>query len=157
MGGSKQKRRTLMFKTSLKITLALMLVALTLATSFLLASPRASASTVPVKSVVASGTPNFTMTVSPLSQTRKRGTGAPYFVTINAVNGFNGTVTLSLSGNIPPNGVVSISQPGIGPLHDGEVAIEILKHTFVTGTFAMTIHGISGTIVHSVNISLTIV
>lgn len=146
-----------MFKTPLKTILTLMLVALTLTTAFLLASLGASASTTPVKSIVTSGTPNFTVTVSPLSQTRKRGTGAPYFVTINPVNGFNSKVTLTLSGNIPPNGTVSITQPGLGPLNDGEVDIQIAKQSTITGTFAMTIHAISGSLEHDVNISLTIV
>lgn len=108
--------------------------------------------------VTAAPTPDFSVTVTPLSQTRKRGTGAPYFVTINCLNGFNGAVTLSLTGDIPPNGVVSIINPtGCGALHDGEVAIQIDKHSTITGTFAMTIHAVSGTLEHDVNISLTIV
>lgn len=144
-----------MFKTPLKITLVLLLLTLALTVSFLLGpTPGASAST---GKVVASSTPNFTVTVDPLSQTRKRGTGAPYFVTINPVNGFNGTVRLSLTGNIPPNGTVSITQPGLGPLNDGEVDIQIAKHSTITGTFAMTIHAVSGSLEHDVNISLTIV
>ena len=164
-----------MVKTQLQTTLTLLLLTFAFAISFLIGpTPRAGAS--PASNLtrsansaasiihqgetpftITSSLPNFTVTVSPLSQTRKRGTGAPYFVTITPVNGFNGSVTLTLTGNIPPNGVVSISQPGFGPLHDGEVAIEILKHTFVTGTFAMTIHAISGSLEHDVNISLTIV
>ncbi len=145
-----------MFETRLKTTLMLLFLALALATSFLIGPiPRVGASAVP--NAVGSSSPNFTVTVDPLSQTRKRGTGAPYFVTIQPVNGFKGTVTLSLTGNIPPNGVVSLSQPGLGALHDGEVDIEIQKHTFTTGTFAMTIHAVSGTLEHDVNISLTIV
>ncbi len=146
-----------MFETRPKTILTLMLLTLALTMSFLfVATPRASASTVRGNSILAS-TPDFTVTVDPLSQTRKRGTGAPYFVTINPVNGFNGTVKLSLTGNIPPNGTVSISQPGLGPLNDGEVDIQIEKHSTITGTFAMTIHAISGSIEHDVNISLTIV
>jgi hypothetical protein len=106
----------------------------------------------------AAASPDFQVTVNPLSQTRKRGTGAPYFVTIDALNGFSSPVTLSLTGNIPPNGVVSITNPtGFGPLHDGEVAIQIQKHTFTTGTFAMTIHATGGGLEHDVGISLTIV
>ncbi len=106
----------------------------------------------------AAATPDFTVTVSPLSQTRKRGTGAPYFVTINCLNGFDAPVTLSLSGDIPPNGVVSIINPtGCGDLKDGEVDIQIQKQTTTTGTFGMTIHAISGTLEHDVAISLTIV
>ena len=123
--------------------------------AFALATPLLSKSV--AHATTFSGTPDFTVTVSPLSQTRKRGTGAPYFVTINPVNGFNGTVTLSLTGNIPSNCTVSISQPGLGPLHDGEVALQIEKHSTLTGTFAMTIHAISGSLEHDVPISLTIV
>jgi len=94
-----------------------------------------------------------------LAQTRKRGTGAPYFVTVNSVNGFSAHVSLSLTGDIPPTGTVSITDPdGFGSLHDGEVAIEIAKHSVLTGTFAMTIHAMGdGGIEHSVDISLTIV
>jgi hypothetical protein len=110
------------------------------------------------RGVAAAASPDFQVVVSPLSQTRKRGTGAPYFVTINSLNGFNSPVTLSLTGDIPPNGVVSITNPtGFGDLNGGEVAIQILKHTFTTGTFAMTIHATGGGIEHDVNISLTIV
>jgi hypothetical protein len=108
--------------------------------------------------VATSSTPDFSVTVSPLSQTRKRGTGAPYFVTINCLNGFNGAVTLSLTGDIPPNGAVSITNPtGCGSLNDGEVDIQIEKHSTTTGTFAMTIQAVSGTLEHDVGISLTIV
>lgn len=143
-----------MFRTKLRTALTLLFVMLALTTPLFLGhttSAKAASQVVPLS------TPDFTVTVSPLSQTRKRGTGAPYFVTINPVNGFNGTVTLSLTGNIPPNGTVSITQPGLGPLNDGEVDIQIAKQSTITGTFAMTIHAKSGTLEHDVNISLTIV
>ena len=115
----------------------------------------------PVHHAAASGitavSPDFTVSVDPLAQTRKRGTGAPYFVTVNSLNGFNAHVSLSLSGNIPANGVVSIGDPtGFGPLNDGDVDIQIQKHSVLTGTFAMTIHATGGGIEHDVNISLTI-
>lgn len=110
-----------------------------------------------------SAVPDFQMTVdadpgtNPPSRTVKRGSGAPYFVTITALNGFNGAVTLSLTGDIPPNTTVSIDNPtGFGPLHDGAVTIQTHKVITPTGTFAMTIHATSGTLEHSVDISLTI-
>jgi hypothetical protein len=103
------------------------------------------------------GTPDFTVTVDPLAQSRKRGTGAPYFVTVNSVNGFGAQISLSLTGDIPSTGTVSIIDPdGFGPLHGGEVAIEINKHSVLVGTFAMTIHATGGGIEHDVDISLTI-
>lgn len=139
-------------KRTTPLTLLFLVLILAVMAPLLLgrAAPVARAATV-------SGTPDFTVTVSPLSQTRKRGTGAPYFVTITPVNGFNGTVTLSLTGNIPPNATVTIFQPGLGPLQDGEVDLQINKHSIITGTFAMTIHAISGSLKHDVAISLTIV
>jgi len=144
-----------MVQTRLRSLLQLSLLACVLAVGVAVGPARAAA---PAGGVAAAATPDFLVTVSPLSQTRKRGTGAPYFVTVDSVNGFNSAVTLSLTGDIPPNGVVSITNPtGFGPLHDGEVAIQILKHTFVTGTFAMTIHATGGGIEHDVAISLTIV
>src|SRR5882762_8653448 len=102
---------------------------------------------IPVHHAAASGvtavSPDFTVTVDPLAQTRKRGTGAPYFVTVNSLNGFNSHVSLSLSGDIPATGTVTITDPtGFGPLHDGEVAIQIKKVSSLIGTFAMTIHAI---------------
>lgn len=144
-----------MLRTRFRPVFTLFLLSLTMATALVVGSATPAAAT---GRVTAGATPDFTVSVSPLSQTRKRGTGAPYFVTIDSVNGFSGTVTLSLSGNIPPNGVVSITNPtGFGPLNDGEVAIQIEKHSTITGTFAMTIHAVSGTLEHDVGISLTIV
>ena len=146
-----------MVQARIRSLVTLSSLALTVAAALVLGSaPAAAASSGGVSAAAA--TPDFTVTVSPLSQTRKRGTGAPYFVTIGAVDGFSSAVTLSLTGDIPPNGVVTITQPtGFGSLHDGEVAIQIQKHTFITGTFAMTIHARGGGIEHDVPISLTIV
>jgi hypothetical protein len=144
-----------MLLARLRSLLKLCFLALTLAATLAVApAPIAAVGS----GAAAAASPDFQVVVSPLSQTRKRGTGAPYFVTINSLNGFNSPVTLSLTGDIPPNGVVSITNPtGFGPQNDGEVAIQILKHTFTTGTFAMTIHATGGGIEHDVGISLTIV
>lgn len=103
--------------------------------------------------------PDFQMVVvgnpgsNPPFRNVKRGSGAVYFVTINPVNGFTGSVTLSLTGDVPPTGVVTIDNPsGFGDLHDGEVAIQTKKGSASIGTFTMTIHGTSGAIEHSQDI-----
>jgi len=146
-----------MLRTRLRTLATLPLLALGFALA-LAATPLAgSTQTVAAAGRAAAATPDFTVTVDPLSQTRKRGTGAPYFVTINCLNGFGAPVTLGLSGSIPPNGVVSFSDPtGCGPLQSGAVDIQILKHTFITGTYAMTVHVTGGGIEHDVPISLTV-
>lgn len=113
--------------------------------------------------VTASATPDFQMTVegdpgtNPPFRHVKRGSGAPYFVTITSLNGFTGSVTLSLTGNIPANSTVSITNPtGFGPLNSGAVTIQTHKIITPTGTFDMTIHGTSGTLEHDQPIILTV-
>ena len=147
-----------MFGTRLKSLCILLPLVLTLATFFLF-GPLASAGAASPGSprLTTSATPDFVMTVTPLSQTRKRGTGAPYFVTITPENGFSGSVTLSLTGNIPPTATVLITQPVTGVDGSGEVDLQIEKHSILTGTFDMAIVGTSGSLVHTVDISLTIV
>ena len=104
----------------------------------------------------AAAAPDFQMVVvgnpgsNPPFRNVKRGSGAPYFVSINPLNGFTGSVTLSLTGDIPPTGVVTNSDPsGFGPLHDGSVTIQTRKGSASIGTFTMTIHGTSGAIEHT--------
>lgn len=146
-----------MLRAGRRSLLVVSFLAFSSATAFVLgtAGPVAAATN---QASAAAAAPDFTVTVDPLSQTRKRGTGAPYFVTINCENGFNGSVSLSLTGDIPPNGTVSLSNPtGCGDLKDGEVDIQIEKHSTTTGTFAMTIRAVSGGLEHDTPISLTIV
>src|SRR5215468_5160488 len=75
----------------------------------------AAAATSGTGASAAAATPDFQMTVvgdpgtNPPSRTVKRGSGAPYFVTITALNGFTGSVSLSLTGNIPANSTVEIT------------------------------------------------
>jgi hypothetical protein len=120
----------------------------------------------PVPAAASSGTgqaaataPDFQMVVvgnpgtNPPFRNVKRGSGAVYFVTINPLNGFNGSVALSLTGDIPPTGVVTIDNPtGFGDLHDGEVAVQTRKGSASIGTFTMTIHGTSGALEHTQDI-----
>ena len=112
---------------------------------------------------VSASAPDFQMTVdgdpgtNPPSRHVKRGSGAPYFVTITSLNGFTGSVTLSLTGDIPANSTVEITNPtGFGPLNSGGVTIQTHKVITPTGTFDMTIHGTSGTIEHDQPIVLTV-
>ena len=113
--------------------------------------------------VNAAAAPDFQMIVvgnpgtNPPFRHVKRGSGAPYFVTINPLNGFTGSVTLSLTGNIPANSTVRITNPtGFGPLNSGGVTIQTHKVITPTGTFDMTIHGTSGTLEHDQPIILTV-
>lgn len=134
---------------------------LVLGTMVVLTPAPAAAAT--ARGVSAAATPDFQMTVdgdpgtNPPSRSVKRGSGAPYFVTITCLNGFTGSVTLSLTGNIPAHSTVEITNPsGCGSLQSGEVAIQTMKVITPTGTFDMTIHATSGTLEHDQAIILTV-
>jgi len=140
-----------------------LLPALMLALGTMLVLTPGPAAAAPAGGVNAATAPDFQMIVvgdpgtSPPFRHVKRGSGAPYFVTIEPINGFTGSVTLSLSGNIPPNTTINITNPtGFGDLHSGEVSIQTHKVITPTGTFDMTITGTSGSIQHDQPIVLTI-
>jgi len=140
-----------------------LLPALLLALGTMLVLTPAPAAAAPAGGVNAATAPDFQMIVvgnpgtNPPFRHVKRGSGAPYFVTIEPLNGFTGSVTLSLSGNIPPNTTINITNPtGFGDLHSGEVSIQTHKIITPTGTFDMTITGTSGSIQHDQPIVLAI-
>jgi hypothetical protein len=129
---------------------------LVLAATLVLTPVPAAASGATGAPAAAAAAPDFQMVVvgnpgtNPPFRNVKRGSGAPYFVTINPVNGFTGSVTLSLTGDVPPTGVVTVSDPtGFGDLNSGGVDIQTRKGSASIGTFTMTIHGTSGAIEHT--------
>ena len=136
---------------------------LILAVGTMLVLTPAHAAVAATRGASASATPDFQMTVegdpgtNPPFRHVKRGSGAPYFVTITSLNGFAGSVTLSLTGDIPANSTVEITNPtGFGPLNSGGVTIQTHKVITPTGTFDMTIHGTSGTLEHDQPIILSV-
>src|SRR5215472_3886296 len=138
-------------------------VVLALGTTLVLTPAPAAAAAPATRGVSAAATPDFHMIVegdpgtNPPSRSVKRGSGAPYFVTITCLNGFTGSVTLSLTGNVPAHSTVEITNPsGCGSLKSGEVAVQTMKVITPTGTFDMTIHGRSGTLEHDQPIILTV-
>lgn len=134
-----------MFQTKLKATITLFLLALTLGSYALMV--RANASPKPAATVLQ--TPDFTISVSPTFAARKRGTGELYIITIQAVNGFNGTVNFTVTGLFPG---ASIPIPPAPVTGSGQSSFDLLTQhppTTPQGTFTLTITGKSGTLSHS--------
>ena len=101
---------------------------------------------------------DFTLSVTPTSRTLVRGSSTTYTVTLTSVNGFAGPVNLSVSSL--PNRVTAVFNPNPVALGAGGTATAILTittgRTGPTGTFALTIRGVSGALTHSSNVTLTI-
>jgi hypothetical protein len=107
--------------------------------------------------VTSSQPPDFSISASPSSRSIRRGSNTTYTTTVTALNGFAGTVNLSVTGcpasstcRLIPTSVTLPPSPASSTL-----SIGTSKKT-PTGTFALTITGASGTLQHSTSVSLTV-
>jgi uncharacterized membrane protein len=104
--------------------------------------------------VTSSAGANFTISASPASLTLKRGANGSYTVTVTALNGFAGTVKLSVSG-LPANTVSAFKPTTITGSGNATLAVGS-QTTASTGTSTITITGTSGGQVQSTTVSLTL-
>jgi hypothetical protein len=97
-------------------------------------------------------TPDFTLSASPSSLTVTQGNSGTSTITVNPVNGFTGSVTLSASGL--PAGVTASF--GTNPTTSSSVLTLTASSTATTGTATVTVTGVSGSLSHTTTISLTV-
>jgi len=97
--------------------------------------------------------PTFTLSASPASVTiTQGGAGGPSTITVNPVDGFTGSVTLSAS-PLPSGVTASFST---NPTTSTSVLTLTASSTATTGTTVVTITGVSGSITQTTTISLTV-
>ena len=99
-------------------------------------------------------TPNFTISVSPASLTVARGRSGSYTVTIGAVNGFTGTVSLSVTG-LGSRVTGTFSPTSVTGSGTSTLTVTVNRRA-TTGTRTLTITGVSGSLSHSTTASLVI-
>jgi hypothetical protein len=98
--------------------------------------------------------PNFTISASPTAQSVTRGLSAGYTISTAAVSGFTGTETLTL-GSIPLGLTAHLSAASIAT--GGSTLLTVTSSsTMAAGTYFITVTGTSGTLTHSVTVSLTV-
>jgi subtilisin family serine protease len=108
----------------------------------------------PVKLVV-KPPPDFTVTASPSSATTNPGGSAAYTVTVGALNGFAGNVTLSVSGLSPSVANWAFSPSSV--TRAGTSTLTVATASGVApGTYTLTIGGTSGTTSHTAQVSLVV-
>jgi hypothetical protein len=93
----------------------------------------------------------FSMTASPPSRSVKQGAAASYIVTITPIGAFSGSVALSVSGL--PAGATATFTPNPAT---GSSTLKVQTAVGVRGTFTLTITGASGSLQHSVGVSLSV-
>jgi Bacterial Ig-like domain (group 2) len=94
---------------------------------------------------------NFSITASPSSQSARQGNAASYTVTITPIGTLNGAVTLSVGGL--PRGSTATFTPNPATATS---TLKVQTVTGVRGTFTLTITGTSGSLGHTVNVTLTV-
>jgi len=105
-------------------------------------------------SLIVSAAPDFTIGASPASQTVIQGSPATYTATLTAQNGFNATTNLSVSG-LPTGANGSFSPTSVTGSGTSTLTVTTAAST-PTGTYALTITGTSGSLVHSATVSLIV-
>jgi hypothetical protein len=100
--------------------------------------------------------PDFSISASPASQTYAAGGTATYKATVAPVNGFTGTVGLTVSG-CPSNSTCTLNPTSVTlpPNRTSTLTVQTTKTT-PGGTYTLTITGTSGSSVHSTSVKLVV-
>ena len=98
--------------------------------------------------------PDFSVSATPSSQTVVVGSSTSFQPTVTAVNGFAGSVALSVSG-LPAGATASFTPTSITGSGSSTMSVTTSSAT-PTGTFPLTISGVSGSLTHTVNVSLSV-
>lgn len=98
--------------------------------------------------------PDFSVSVTPGSRSVKRGSSTTYTVAVAGSAGFNGTVSFSVSG-LPRNARGTFNPSSVTGSGSSMLTISTQSSTS-RGTSTLTITGTSGSLSHSVNVSLTV-
>jgi subtilisin family serine protease len=99
--------------------------------------------------------PDFTLAVSPSSLTVVAGQAGAATVTVGALNGFTGTVGLTLSGLSAGVGTATFTPAAIGGAGTSQLSISVLSSA-PSGSYPLTVTGGSGGTSHSAALTLVV-
>ncbi len=98
--------------------------------------------------------PDFSLSASPTSQSVKRGGSVIYTVSVGSLSGFNGSVSLSVSG-LPSGVTATFSASPVSAGSSTTMTVQTSTGT-KTRTYTLTITGVSGGLSHSTSVSLRV-
>jgi hypothetical protein len=100
------------------------------------------------------GNPDFTLAVSPGSQSVIQGNSASYTVTQTAVNNYSATVSYSVSG-LPSGATATFTPASVAASGTTTLAVSTATTT-PAGSYTLTISGTDGTITHTASATLIV-
>lgn len=100
-----------------------------------------------------SPTPDFSMSTTPSSQTVTQGSGTSYTTSTAGLNGFSGSISLSVSG-LPAGASASFSPSSVTA--GGSSTLSVNSGTAATGSYTLTVTGTASTGTHTNTVTLVI-
>jgi len=97
--------------------------------------------------------PDFTLSSTPASSTVVSGGSTSYTSTVTAVNGFNSSVSFSVTG-VPGGATASFSPTSV--TGSGSTTLTVNSGSAAAGSYTLLIKGTSGSLVHSNSVTLVI-
>jgi hypothetical protein len=98
--------------------------------------------------------PDFSIAATPSSQTVTAGNGTSYTATVTALNGFSGSVSLSVSG-LPTGASGSFNPASVAGSGSSTLSVTTTTNT-APGTYTVTVTGTSGSLVHTATVTLVV-
>ncbi|HEX3587048.1 MAG TPA: protease pro-enzyme activation domain-containing protein [Candidatus Angelobacter sp.] len=100
-------------------------------------------------------TPDFSLTATPAVQTVVVGNTANYTATVTALNGYAGTVNLSVSG-LPAGASPLFTPPSVTGSGSSGLAITTTAGTTPSGSYPLVITATDGVLTHTANVTLVV-
>jgi len=108
--------------------------------------------TTSVQLVVQAAAPDFGLTPTPSSRSIARGGSTTYAIAVGPVNGFSGSVSLSVTG-LPSRATGTFSP---NPATSTSTLTITTQRNVARGTRTLTIRGTSGALVHTTTVTLVV-
>jgi hypothetical protein len=104
--------------------------------------------------LVVTAAPDFSLAIAPASATVTAGLNTAYTVTVSAIGGFSGAVSLSVSG-LPSAATGSFAPASVTGSGSSTLTIRTARYT-TKGTFTIKVTGKSGTVTRQVTAVLVV-
>jgi hypothetical protein len=102
--------------------------------------------------------PDFSLTATPTSATINAGQSAPSTISVSAVNGYSGTVNLSVSSGCPANATCSFNPGTASPSATSTLTVATASNT-PAGTYTVTVNGVdtvNSALTHTTTFAVTV-
>src|SRR3989449_8773887 len=100
--------------------------------------------------------PDFTITISPSSQTVRKGSITTFSINVTGTNGFNNTVDLSTTiSPVTRHGPTTSLPSTVGPYSTSTITVSTMRGTQL-GTYTITVTATSGSLTHPFTLTVTV-